>query len=108
MGAPIQTLGYRSRTDAVCSLRAQGLSTAEISTKLGISQKSVSALETSRYRARPANADCRTIVVPIDTLERLRPYADYRQISVRVLIRRLLDHIADDNLVNSILDDLEV
>lgn len=108
MPVAIPTLGYRSRSEAVCSLRAQGLSRQEVADKIGIDVGKVAALETSGYRAkRPAEASARTIVVPIDTLERLRPFADFRQISVNALVRRLLDHIADDKLVDPILDDAE-
>lgn len=64
--------------------------------------------EYSRARkSRPAERNGRTIVFPIDLLDRLKPHADRRNITVNVLMRRMADHIADDNLVDSILDDAE-
>lgn len=110
MGAK-PTLGYPSRTEAVIALRQQGLSTTDIAGRIGISPGTVTALECSAQRSakprgvRPAEQHGRTIVFPIDVLEALRPYALRRQLTVNALARRLIETIADDGMVDAILDD---
>lgn len=106
MPRAIPTLGYRSRSEAVLALQAKGLSDLQIAAEIGIPKERVSALATSGWRARrPAEAAARTVVVPIETLEALRPAALARGISLNVLVRQLLEHIVDDKLVGAILDD---
>lgn len=57
---------------------------------------------------RPAEQNGRTIVFPVDLLDRLRPHADRRGITVNALARRIIDTVADDDLIDAILDDREV
>ena len=54
---------------------------------------------------RPAEKHGRTILFPRDILDRLQPHADRRSISVNELLRRLADTIAEDGMVDSVLDD---
>ena len=104
-------LGYPTRTDAVAALRAQGLSTRAIADRIGIEPKTVTALEASRARrgAEPApriRAEYRNVIpVDPDTLVALRPHAARRGISVQLLIQQLLMILADDDLVDALLDD---
>lgn len=111
----IPTLGYASRTDAVYALRRQGRSVREIAEMLGIEVKTVYALAASGHgragrgqrKVRPCEGGLRTVTVPVDVLARLAPHATRRGITANELIRRMLDAIVDDDLVDGILDDEE-
>lgn len=107
MGAPKPTLGYRSRTDAVLALRADGLTDRQIADRIGIPPKNVASLAvmSGKARLRPAEQFGRTVLFPIDILERLGPAADARGITVNELARRLVETAVDDGLIDSILDD---
>lgn len=106
------TLGYPSRTEAVLALREQGISTKEIAKRIGIATSTVVALEHSagcspKRAERPSEKLGRTIVVPIDVLDTLKPHATKRGISVNALVRRIVETVSDDDLVDGVLDDLE-
>lgn len=101
------TLGYASRTDAVVALRAQHLSTAEIGARIGIEQKTVVALELSASRSQRRSQSCRTVLVPVDVLALLSPHAARRGINANQLIRRLIEAIIDDDMVDAVLDDAD-
>lgn len=101
-------LGYPSLTDAIHALRRKGLTTREIADQIGRTTYTVVALELNggKPRAvRPAERMGRTVVLAIDVLDALRPAAERRSISVNELVRRLIETIADDKLVDSVLDD---
>lgn len=108
MGAPKPTLGYRTRTEAVLALKQQGLSHKAIAAKVGIPEKNVASLAMAgRTRGvRPSEKNGRTIVFPLDTLNRLRSHADVRGITVNELCRRLIDTAVDEKMVDNILDDM--
>lgn len=108
MGAPKPTLGYRSRTDAVLALRRDGLTDREIADRIGIPAKNVASLAiiSGKARLRPAEQFGRTVLFPIDILERLGPAAVARGITVNELARRIVEVAVDERLVDSILDDL--
>lgn len=53
------------------------------------------------WRSRGA----RTVVFPLDMLERLAPHAIRRGVSVNVLIRELVHQILDDALIDAVMDD---
>lgn len=53
---------------------------------------------------RPCEAMSRTIVVSRDVLDALKPAAEARGVSVNQLCRSLLAAVADDNLVEALLD----
>jgi hypothetical protein len=110
MGAAKPTLGFRSRTDAVLALRAEGLTTRDIATRIGIAEATVTALEHSAGRAkqrpaRPAEINGRTILFPRDILDRLAPHAAKRCIHPNSLARMIVEIAVDENLIDSILDD---
>lgn len=112
MSSPKPTIGYRTRTEAIFALRGQGLTDRTIAERLGISTGTISALEHSAARAksrakRPAEEHGRTIVFQVDVLDRLAPHAAKRGITVNSLVRKLIDTIADECLVDSVMDDLE-
>ena len=106
MPAPVPTLGYPTRTAAVQALAANGLHTSEIARRIGIEEKSVSALLCSARRSkRPAEKNGRTVLFPIDILNALRIAAAKRNISVNELARRIVEAVADDGLIDAVLDD---
>jgi hypothetical protein len=112
MGAPTPSLGYESRTAAIAALRADGLSTAAIAARIGIEPKTVSALEASAARAtglsQPARSGeqlGRSILVPYQDYAALRPHAARRSITVDRLIRAIIEIIAQDDMVDAVLDD---
>lgn len=105
-------LGYSSRTEAVIGLRRLGLTTAQIADRIGIEHSTVTALEHSGMRStkrqgRPAEEHGRTVLFPIDILDRLRPAAARRGMAVNSLARRIVETVIDDNLIDSVLDDLD-
>lgn len=113
MGTAKPTLGYASRTEAVLALRASGLTTRQISDRIGIADATVTALEHSAGRshkraARPAEIDGRTVLFPRAVLDRLGPHAAKRGIHPNSLARLLVETAVDDGLIDSILDDADV
>lgn len=106
MSAPKPTLGYPSRTAAVMALRKKGMTDAAIAERMGIDINAVSALAASGRRAkRPAEVQGKTVVFPIDILDRLRPHADRRGISCNELARRLIETAIDEGMIDAVLDD---
>ena len=100
-------LGYPSRTAAVHGLRAQGYKDSEIARRIGISQQTVAALAAYRKRQRKRSEVERTVVVPIVVLDRLASAANIRGISVNELVRRIVETVADEGIVDAVLDDRE-
>lgn len=104
------TLGFASRTDAVIGLRRQGLTTRAIAEKIGIRESTVSALEHSARKGRPGRPSeehGRTVLFPIDVLNSLSPHAARRNIHVNSLVRRLIECIVDDNIVDAVMGDAD-
>jgi hypothetical protein len=106
-----ETLGYAARTDAVLALRKRGFTTREIALRIGIEPKTVVALECSASRRKDRGTCQRTSpaigAIPLATISRLRPHAAKRFISVDRLMREIIDAVADGDLVDAVLDDLE-
>lgn len=110
MSGPKPTLGYPSRTAAVIALRAQGLTQQAIATRIGISIKSVYALESSARATRTggprlSGETAKSIQVARGTLQRLAPHARARGISRDALAAQIVDVVATANLVDAVLDD---
>lgn len=112
MGAPKTTLGYQSRTAAVAALRAEGLATADIACRIGVEAKTVSALEASAARvvrqsqpARSGDQLGRSVLIPFEDYAALRPHAARRAVTVDQLVRALVEVIAQDEMVDAVLDD---
>jgi transcriptional regulator len=107
MSAPIPAAGFRSRTEAVLQLRKLGLSDAEIAQKLDVTPKTVAALASSATRRapRPSERDGRTVVIARETMFRLAPHAQARDISANELVRRLVETALDDGMIDAVLDD---
>lgn len=111
MSAPIPCLGYPSRTAAVLALTSEGLSDGQIARRTGISKKNVLALAYSGARRRSprlSELTGRTVVIPRDVLKSLVPHAAKRGLSVNALVRLIIETVADDEMVDSVLDDLEI
>lgn len=105
-----ETLGYPTRTAAVQALRRKGRTTREIAKLIGIEAKTVVALEASANRWKKAssvNAPSNDFAIPLNTRMALRAHAARRGISVDRLILMLVDAVADGNLVDAVLDDME-
>lgn len=114
MAGAIPCLGYPSRTAAVLALRGEGLSTRDIATRIGIDVKNVAALQGSaartdrepRRRSRdPGNIPRNRIGIDATSIGRLRHHANRRGIPVDLLIEQIVMVVADDNLVDALLDD---
>ena len=101
-------LGYPTRTEAVHALRKQGLTTREIAGRFGISTSAVTALELGGggcRAVRPSERLGRTVVLSIDVLDALRPAAERRKITVAELVRRIVATVADEGMVDAVMDD---
>ena len=111
MGAAKPCLGYPSRTAAVIGLRGNGLTTAQISSAIGIPEKTVIALELGssrpRREPRPSEQLGRTVVIPTDVLDALGPHAAKRCISVNQLVRLIISTVVDESMIDAVLDDAE-
>lgn len=109
MGGSVPTLGYPSRTDAVLALRRQGRTTREIAQTLGIEMKTVAALECSAARRGGSTATNprHSYGISLGTRQRLRPHAARRGMTVDHLIIALVDQVAEADLVDTVLDDME-
>lgn len=111
MGGPKPTLGYPTRTAAVLALRDQKLTTRQIAKRIGITVSAVTGIEHSAGRPtrkpRPAEQMGRTVLFPVDVLACLGPHAAKRGIHVNQLARRIVETVADENIVDAVLDDLE-
>jgi hypothetical protein len=104
------TLGFSSRTEAVLALRAKGHTTNEIAARVGIDHKTVTALEHSAGRvkkraSRPAEMNGRTVLFPVDILDRLEPHAARRGIHRNSLARMIVEIAVEERLIDSIMDD---
>ena len=108
------TLGFFSRTEAMFALRRQGKTDREIAAALGVALKTLSALEASAARKRGAaepSARGRTvevgaaIYIPSEALKALRPHAERRNLSVNALVRRIVETVADEGMIDAVLDD---
>lgn len=105
-------LGYPSRTAAVLAMLDAGRTHRQIGDAIGIAPATVAALANSGMRAnsrtgRRQRLDHRTVVIEVETLNALVRPAIRRNISVAVLVRRLIDTIVAHDMVDAVLDDRE-
>jgi hypothetical protein len=102
----IPTCGYRNRQEAIAAMDGAGMSRQQIAERIGVKVGTVNVvLHYIRIGRRRITANGRTIVVPRDVLDRLQTDAVARGLSVNALVRLLLDHVVDEDLVGAILDD---
>lgn len=112
----IATLGYGSRTQAITALRKKGMTTREIADEIGISPNNVTALEASITR-KPRSSEThyaddryqtiRMVPVPAEILALLASAARRRDMSREQLAREIIEKVAEDRLVDAVLDDAE-
>lgn len=107
MGAPKPALGFVSRTEAIMAMRGEGLSPHQMADRLGIPVKNVAALEFSAKRTdrHPELRVHQEHLVPLHIRQQLRPHAAKRGLSVDRLIGDLVAVIAENSLVDAVLDD---
>jgi hypothetical protein len=109
MGAPKPCLGYRSRTEAVLTLRKQGLTTAEIAERTGIDAGNIPALEQSAARSIARHTRPRpegSVLLPPRIMDALKPHAERRRIKPGFLAFLIVETVVGEGLVDSVLDDL--
>ena len=107
----IPTLGHRSLTAAVLALRAQDLPPEAIAERVGAEVATVRVI-LSRAKQQPCwrfprsdDRRCRQVRIDLDVLLALHPEAKKRHMPVNVLVRHLLATVADEGLVDAVLDD---
>ena len=109
MGAAKPCLGFPSRTAAVLGLRQQGLKTAQIAQAIGISSKTVTALECGSSRLKRERSEYqylgRVVLVPTDVLDALSPHAAKRGVSPNSLARLIVSTVVDEGMIDAVLDD---
>jgi hypothetical protein len=102
----IPTCGYRNRQEAIAAMDGAGMSRQQIAERVGVKVGTVNVvLHYIRIGRRRIVANGRTVVVPRELLDRLQIDAAARGLSVNALVRLLLDHVVDEDLVGAILDD---
>jgi hypothetical protein len=106
--------GHRSKAAAVRALLAEGLTSRQIADRLGIKFEHVCSEISkarkkggypARRRARLGDGDARKIAFPLEDLDRLKLAAERRGLSINRLVQWLVEIIADERLVDAILDD---
>lgn len=103
----LSVLGYPSLTAAVLAMYEEGMKPGQIAKRLDRQSSQVSSL-ISNARGRPRmnfRPDRDMINIPLSGSERLRPYADAREVSISRLAAQVLDVVLRDELVDAILDD---
>jgi hypothetical protein len=109
MARPIPCLGYRSRTEAVLALRAQGFSTDAIAAKTGIEPNQVTALEASaaRFRrpTRPVPLIEGALLLTPHLLHALAPHAGRRGMTPAALAHLIIEAVVADGIIDAALDD---
>ena len=103
MSRPVPVLGFPSKTAAAAALRKKGVPLAKIAEALDTTPQAVGAL-LAGVRRRQRLREIR-LAVARETFDGLALHARRRGIGVGELARRLLETIADDDMVDAILDD---
>ncbi|GAB4368161.1 MAG: hypothetical protein Kow00114_27260 [Kiloniellaceae bacterium] len=112
MGGPVPTLGYPSRTACILALREEGKTVAEIAAAIGIPEHRVNSLDWFGTQARKRrrgplsyDVDGPAVEFPGQMLDSLKPAARRRGMGVHHLVRKLVEKIVEDGLVEAVLDD---
>lgn len=96
--------GRGTITETILQLSASGAAPADIGRTIGRSTGYVTAIIWNA-RQKAAAGGLFQVLIPYPTHDLLAPIAQNRGISTSELVRRLLDVIARENLVDSVLDD---
>lgn len=109
MSGPKPCLGYPSRTAAIFAFRQRGETTASIADRIGISPKTVTALEASAAKAKrhrsANNHPGHAVLLSTELYLALGPHAAKRGRSVGHLARFILETVIKENMVDAVLDD---
>lgn len=98
-------LGYRSRTDAVLALKAQGDTRAQIARKLKTTEKNVETLARYGRRRGSLTMDVVGSLLPSHARDQLVSHAVRRKMTVDALMLRIVSAVASDDMVDAVLDD---
>ncbi len=117
-GAPKPCLSFKSRSEAIRVMRADGLSNRQIADETGIPISSICALVPVNPKPRaPAGIVTRppgyklgaqvsvSIGVNIEIRQMLRPFAAKRGMSLEALLTDMVEKIAVDRLADAVMDD---
>lgn len=115
-GSSKPCLDYPSRSAAVRGLRAAGLTNSQIAEKTGIPLRSITALapNTPKLGSAPmerglgyrvGEQNVARIGLNFEVRQMLRPFAAKRDMAVETLITDLIEKIAEDRLVDAVMDD---
>lgn len=115
-GSSKPCMGYPSRSAAIRGLRADGLTNQQIAEKTGIPVNNITALvpltpkpeslpiaREAGYRVGEQNVA--RIGLNFEVRQMLRPFAAKRGMAVETLITDLVEKIAEDRLVDAVMDD---
>lgn len=106
MSRPQPVLGYPSKSHAALALRRQGKKQREIAELIGVQPHAVGNLIRHASRGKGSGETFPLLgELPSQARTQLTRAAKARGISVRDLIRRLLQTAASSGLVDAILDD---
>lgn len=97
------TLGYPSRSAAVTALRKECRSTREIAELIGVTQKTVLAMD--QYNRSKATRNHQLIKVSPEVFQSLVRASRKRHLPVEQLTNRVLEIIVGDGLLEAIIDD---
>lgn len=106
-----EIMGYPTKTAAVLAMRAEGMRISDVARKLGISQSAASGLESHAKRVKSINREAPSAArrasefIPLDVRVALRPHAAKRNVSTERLIIDLVIAVAENDLVDAVLDD---
>lgn len=110
MSRPQPTLGYVSRMAACEALTAQGMTPRDIARAISTGEgiefdvgTVYSFLNKAKKRRGPVKH--RSVEIEVATLERLAPHAFRRGLSIRELVRQMIETIVDDEMVDAVMDD---
>lgn len=115
-GSSKPCLGYPSRSAAIRGLRSDGLTNQQIAEMTGIPVNNITALvpltpkpeslpiaREAGYRVGEQNVA--RIGLNFEVRQMLRPFAAKRGMAVETLITDLVEKIAEDRLVDAVMDD---
>lgn len=105
----IPTAGYPTRKAAVMALKKQRLSHGSIAKALSLSSRLVSAIACDQGWRRPRRWSdlSRTVCVPSEITDALKPHAEKRGIHPNELMRLILAATVEGGIVDAVLDDAE-
>lgn len=110
MPAPKPVLGYPSLTEAAVSLAAAGVPHAEIARRIERPVKWVDSMVSQgrmTHKRRSAELRARQVTLPPDVAQALAPHAAARGIDPAALALRIVETVAEEAMIDAVLDDAE-